>query len=90
MQSYHDHASWQINIIPSSPDECYAESSATALPSPISHYTSQPLSARQSISFPYEILFRNSLVSDWEVLLCSDSEAAVRVSGAAETVYYFG
>ena len=26
----------------------------------------------------------------WEVLNRLDSEAAVRVSGAAETVYYFG
>ena len=44
--------------------ECYAESSATAFPSPLSHYFNQPLSGQQSISFPYEILFRNWLVSD--------------------------
>ena len=28
--------------------------------------------------------------SSWEVLLLFDSEVAARVSGAAETVYYFG
>ena len=31
-----------------------------------------------------------SIITSWEVLDRFDSEAAARVSGAAETVYYFG
>ena len=33
---------------------------------------------------------RHSIIDFWEVLMLVDSEAAARVSGAAETVDYFG
>ena len=49
--------------------------------------------------FPPEMVFQRSLVNRhsvthvaydmWEVLMLVDSEAAARVSGAAETVDYF-
>ena len=43
----------------------------------------------------YDIVFSlhekvHPLTPNWEVLMLVDSEAAVRVSGVAETVDYFG
>ena len=40
--------------------------------------------------FRIECAFQAVHITNWEVLMWFDSEAAVRVSGAAETVDYFG